>query len=45
MGKVDALLNVALKALDSLSQELLLLGGDVLQRVGDALHTIGLRKS
>lgn len=42
MGKVDALLNVALEALDSLAKELLLLLGDLLKRVGHALHTIGL---
>lgn len=44
VGKVDALLNVGLEALDSLAQELLLLLGDALQRVGGLLHTFGLRK-
>lgn len=42
MGKVDALLDVALEALDGLCQELLLLLGDLLKRVGHALHTVGL---
>lgn len=44
VGKVDALLNVGLEALDSLAQELLLLLGDALQGVGGLLHTFGLRE-
>jgi len=41
VGKVDALLDVLLKALDSLAQELLLLLGDALQRVGGVYDAIG----
>lgn len=43
VGEVDALLDVALEALDSLAQELLLLLGNALQGVGGLLHTVGLR--
>lgn len=42
MGKVDALLDVAFEALDSLTQELLLLLGDALQGVGGVLDAVGL---
>lgn len=43
MGKVNALLDVGLEALDSLGQELLLPRGDALQGVGDLLDTVGLQ--
>ena len=42
MDEADALLDVALEALDRGVQERLLLGGDALQRVLDLLDTVGL---
>jgi len=43
VGEVDALLDVALEALDSLLQKRLLLVGDALQGVGGLLGTVGLK--
>ena len=42
VDEADALLDVALEALDRGVQERLLLGGDALQRVLDLLDTVGL---
>lgn len=42
MGKLDALGNVALEALDGLGQQGLFLLGDALQGVGGLFGTVGL---
>lgn len=42
MGKVNALLDVALEALDSSLEESLLLLGDVAEDVNSLLSTVGL---
>jgi hypothetical protein len=43
VGKVNALLDIALEFLNGLLQKTLLLLSDSLQRVGDLLDTVGLR--